>query len=210
MERRSGRFQRLDSIVAGGRAGPAGLRRCTAGTCVRTRAADALAGSPMPDRDRRQCLSPRRRCSPLDGFGFLSPSSSDPPARYAVLEHDVRASRRERHGRLHVIPRRPTQPYRRLPLKTNCWKRFTMNSCISSARWAAVDDRGHPLATGDSAVHFGHRERIGELERAEQEQPGLFFCANYRGGVSISDCISRGTETAQWVAAHLGPSGRVR
>jgi hypothetical protein len=42
------------------------------------------------------------------------------------------------------------------------------------------------------------------LDQSERDWPGLFFCANYRGGVSISDCISRGTETASIAARHLG------
>ncbi|MGB0128308.1 MAG: protoporphyrinogen oxidase [Rhodocyclaceae bacterium] len=35
----------------------------------------------------------------------------------------------------------------------------------------------------------GHERRMGVLERAEQSLPGVYFCANYRGGISVGDCI---------------------
>lgn len=35
----------------------------------------------------------------------------------------------------------------------------------------------------------GHFERMAALEAAEGDLPGLFFCANYRGGISVADCI---------------------
>ena len=57
---------------------------------------------------------------------------------------------------------------------------------------------------------FGHRERIAILEQAERLHFGLVFCANYRGGVSISDCIGRGTEAAQALVRQLGPAGEHR
>ncbi len=34
-----------------------------------------------------------------------------------------------------------------------------------------------------------HLERMAALDEAEMEFPGLFFCANYRGGVSVGDCV---------------------
>lgn len=51
--------------------------------------------------------------------------------------------------------------------------------------------------------NLGHAARIGKLEQAERAVPGLFFCANYRGGVSIGDCIKSADRTAGAVRAFL-------
>ena len=51
---------------------------------------------------------------------------------------------------------------------------------------------------------MGHLQRIARVEEAERSIPGLYFCANYRGGVSIGDCVKSGHATAERVAGHLG------
>jgi oxygen-dependent protoporphyrinogen oxidase len=35
----------------------------------------------------------------------------------------------------------------------------------------------------------GHGERLAAVERAEREQPGLFFLGNYRGGISVGEVV---------------------
>jgi oxygen-dependent protoporphyrinogen oxidase len=54
---------------------------------------------------------------------------------------------------------------------------------------------------------FGHLQRIAQVERAERELPGLYFCANYRAGVSISDCITNGEAMAHTVSEYLAGAG---
>ncbi len=51
--------------------------------------------------------------------------------------------------------------------------------------------------------NLGHAARIGTLEQAEHAVPGLFFCANYRGGVAIGDCIKSADRTAGAVLTFL-------
>jgi oxygen-dependent protoporphyrinogen oxidase len=51
---------------------------------------------------------------------------------------------------------------------------------------------------------LGHAARIAALERAEAAAPGLFFRANYRGGVSVGDCIKSARAAATAVASFLG------
>lgn len=53
---------------------------------------------------------------------------------------------------------------------------------------------------------MGHLQRMAKVEEAERALPGLYFCANYRGGVSIGDCVKAGHATADRVAAQLGRS----
>jgi oxygen-dependent protoporphyrinogen oxidase len=44
--------------------------------------------------------------------------------------------------------------------------------------------------------NLGHADRVRPLEDAERARPGLFFCASYRGGVSVGDCIKSAHATA--------------
>ncbi|MFN7087343.1 MAG: protoporphyrinogen oxidase [Burkholderiales bacterium] len=50
---------------------------------------------------------------------------------------------------------------------------------------------------------LGHAARIRQIEDAERRLPGLFFCANYRGGVSIGDCIKSAGLAAEKAATFL-------
>jgi oxygen-dependent protoporphyrinogen oxidase len=51
---------------------------------------------------------------------------------------------------------------------------------------------------------LGHLDRIARVEQAEQDIPGLFFCANYRGGIAVGDCITSADRAAGSVAQFLG------
>jgi oxygen-dependent protoporphyrinogen oxidase len=50
---------------------------------------------------------------------------------------------------------------------------------------------------------LGHLGRMAQVEEAEKAVPGLRFCANYRGGVSVGDCIANGHRTAESLGAWL-------
>jgi protoporphyrinogen/coproporphyrinogen III oxidase len=67
------------------------------------------------------------------------------------------------------------------------------------ARWVRVTrwERAIPQYT------LGHLERMARLETAERELPGLCFCANYRGGISVADCVKSAHAMAERVAAGL-------
>jgi oxygen-dependent protoporphyrinogen oxidase len=56
---------------------------------------------------------------------------------------------------------------------------------------------------------IGHLNRIAALERAERDAPGLFLRANYRGGVSVGDCIKSAQATVDEVLAYLGGAAPV-
>jgi oxygen-dependent protoporphyrinogen oxidase len=56
----------------------------------------------------------------------------------------------------------------------------------------------------------GHGQRMAALEAAERELGGLFFCANYRGGISVADCIKSAHALAERVLApRVGAAGAV-
>lgn len=50
---------------------------------------------------------------------------------------------------------------------------------------------------------LGHLERVARAEAAQQVLPGLHFSANWRGGVSVGDCIRNAHLNAEAVAARL-------
>jgi oxygen-dependent protoporphyrinogen oxidase len=50
---------------------------------------------------------------------------------------------------------------------------------------------------------LGHQGRVARAEAAQRALPGLFFCASWRGGVSVGDCIRNGHLQADAVAAWL-------
>jgi oxygen-dependent protoporphyrinogen oxidase len=50
----------------------------------------------------------------------------------------------------------------------------------------------------------GHSARMQAIETAERAQPGLFFCANYRGGVSVGDCVASAECVVDAVADFIG------
>ncbi len=50
---------------------------------------------------------------------------------------------------------------------------------------------------------LGHLERLRHIDAAEVAVPGLFFCANYRGGVAVGDRIKYGNAMAARVGDFL-------
>jgi oxygen-dependent protoporphyrinogen oxidase len=51
--------------------------------------------------------------------------------------------------------------------------------------------------------NLGHLARVQRAEAARQAWPGLFFCANWKGGVSVGDRIEQGRDEAAALVAHL-------
>lgn len=48
---------------------------------------------------------------------------------------------------------------------------------------------------------MGHNQRIQQADIASHKMPGLFYCANWRGGISLADCIKSAHSIADKVAA---------
>jgi oxygen-dependent protoporphyrinogen oxidase len=51
--------------------------------------------------------------------------------------------------------------------------------------------------------NLGHQERLKRIESLLKGLPGFFLAGNYLRGVSVADCILRGSLIAQDVAAYL-------
>lgn len=50
---------------------------------------------------------------------------------------------------------------------------------------------------------LGHLARMQDIDAVERAAPGLYFCANYRGGVSVADCVASADRVADAVAGFL-------
>lgn len=70
--------------------------------------------------------------------------------------------------------------------------------------WHAVT-RWHEAIPQYSLGHLARMQRVAD---AEARLPGLFFGANYRGGVSVGDCITSAHAVAARVDAHLATLAR--
>jgi oxygen-dependent protoporphyrinogen oxidase len=69
-------------------------------------------------------------------------------------------------------------------------------------RWIEITRWTHAIPQ----YNLGHRDRMRPIDDAERALPGLHFCASYRGGVSVGDCIKSAHATADAAARFLqGP-----
>jgi oxygen-dependent protoporphyrinogen oxidase len=58
--------------------------------------------------------------------------------------------------------------------------------------------------------NLGHLERIERITALEREHPGLLFCANWRGGISVGDCIKSAAAVADRLLAYLASAPTLR
>ena len=174
-------------------------------------ASEALRAIRYPPVAVCACVYPREAVQhPLDGFGFLVPTRE----RRRILGTIFSST---------LFPGRA--PEGRVLLTTFVGgARRPETGAQSDAEIAAIvqEELAEILGAAPRAerVHItrwqratpqyeiGHGERIGRLEAAEGRMPGLFFCANYRGGVAMGDCIKSAAGMAERLAAFLGRAGR--
>jgi len=71
---------------------------------------------------------------------------------------------------------------------------------VSAPLWIVITRWTHAIPQ----YNLGHRERLRPVEDAERALPGLFFGANYRGGISVGDCIKSAHAMADNVTRFLG------
>ena len=77
----------------------------------------------------------------------------------------------------------------------------TLVGARAAPRWSEITRWPRAIPQYD----LGHLERLAPLAAAEAAMPGLHFCASYRGGVSVGDCIKSAHATAEAIHAQLAP-----
>jgi oxygen-dependent protoporphyrinogen oxidase len=205
--------------VAGERFGMAFERQARA--VVIATPADAAAGivqamAPVAAQALREIAYPpvtvvasayRRReiLHPLDGFGFLAPARERP----AVLGTLFSSTMFENRAPSEVVVLTTFVGGRRNPQLAaagDAELRGAVQEELARLLGAGADPMWSEITRWPRAIPqytMGHLQRIARVEEAERAAPGLYFCANYRGGVSIGDCVKAGHATAERITGHL-------
>ena len=144
----------------------------------------------------------------LDGFGFLVPkkerrsmlgtlfSSSMFPGRApegAVLLTSFIGGRRN--------PDLPARPDAELAPMIHA-ELAALVGATGTPLWTEITRWPRAIPQYD----LGHLGRVAHVDAAEAALPGLFFCASYRGGVSVGDCIKSAHAVADGVARLVAPA----
>jgi len=142
---------------------------------------------------------------PLDGFGFLIPAREDRRILGTIFSSTL-FPHRVADG--HVLltsfvggMRRPTDAA--LPddeLRTVV--AGELGDLLGAGSPVDVTVTCRPRAIPQYTM--GHAARVERITAVEARNPGLHLCANYRGGISVGDCVASAEATAEAVLTHLG------
>lgn len=141
---------------------------------------------------------------PLDGFGFLAPGRESAPilgCLFASSMFDGRADAGTVVLTTFVGGVRGAAQAQRADDEIADTVAQTLQRYLGAGKpsWQAVTR--WPQAIPQYTL--GHLQRIAVVDGAEAALPGLYFCANWRGGVSIADCIKSAQATVERIARDL-------
>ena len=141
---------------------------------------------------------------PLDGFGFLAPRKEVPPILGCLFSSSMFEGRAAEST---VLLTSFVGGVRSVALALQPESEIAESVAAALARYlGARQPRWQVVTRWTQAIPqytLGHLQRIGRIERVEAQLPGLRFCANWRGGVSVADCIKSAHAAADHVAAFL-------
>ena len=169
-------------------------------------AADALAAIDYAPIAAAACAYRRADIAhPLAGFGFLVPKKERRSILGTLFSSSMFAGRAPEGAVLltsFIGGRRNPE----LPGKPDA----ELAGIVHAELAALVGARSAPLWTEITRwpqaipqYDLGHLGRLAHVEAAETALPGLRFCASYRGGVSVGDCIKSAHATVDAVAGFL-------
>lgn len=129
----------------------------------------------------------------LDGFGVLAPRTEAPAVLGTLFSSSMFAHRTDAaHVLLTSFAGGRRDPQIALAPATAIAARV---QTALTHYLGAEEPLWHEVTVWPQAIpqyDFGHLERMARVAAAETALPGLYFCANYRDGVSISDCVQNG------------------
>jgi protoporphyrinogen/coproporphyrinogen III oxidase len=137
----------------------------------------------------------------LDGFGFLVPAREKRKILGTIWSSSLFSGRApEGHAALTTFIGGSRQP--ELTKKDDA----ELVSMTATELAALMGVKGRPVFHRVSRwlraipqYHLGHLERMETVERFERVHPGLFLTGNFRGGISVGDCIINSEKNAERV-----------
>jgi oxygen-dependent protoporphyrinogen oxidase len=142
---------------------------------------------------------------PLDGFGFLVPAKEQRRILGTIWSSSLFPGRSPSgHALLTTFVGGSHQPQ----LTEEDDDRIT--SIVVEELSSIMGVKGNPVfkkifrwPRAIPQYNLGHLSIIGDIESFEQRHPGLFLSGNYRGGISVGDCIMSSEKMARLVMGYL-------
>jgi len=170
-------------------------------------AAAALEAVPYPPVAVCACAYSRAAVEhPLDGFGVLIPRRERRAVLGTIFSSTLFPNRAPAGSVLLTTfvggarnPQRALQGDKAIAATVQA-ELSGLLGAHGAAQWVRVTcwPRAIPQYT------LGHLQRMAQVARAEHDRPGLFFCANYRGGIAVGDCVKSAAAVAGRVVQALG------
>jgi oxygen-dependent protoporphyrinogen oxidase len=185
--------------------------------------ANVIAGLPWPDEVAAACarvpalsfppvttlvLGYRREqvAHPLDGFGMLIPFVEHKRVLGAIFSSNLFPERAPAgHVSLMVFlggARMPDCAYRELA-DAVALAQGELGGLLGITG-EPVFARHHHWPAAIPQYNVGHGDFLAALAAIESRWPGLHFCANFRGGPGVSDCIDSAIRTSEHILYTLG------
>jgi oxygen-dependent protoporphyrinogen oxidase len=145
---------------------------------------------------------------PLDGFGYLVPEVEDRKTLGTIWSSSLFEGRAPTgHVALTTFLGGARQP------EVAALEDLQLLSLVRSELGSIMKVQGEPVYSrinrwGKAIPQYnlGYGAVMESLEQVERRSPGLFFCSNYRGGISVGDCVMSADRTAQTVVSFLKSS----
>lgn len=134
---------------------------------------------------------------PLDGFGFLIPAVEGRKMLGTIFTSTI-FSDRVGEGRVLLTSFVGGMRQPELARQSDAAIGDLVQGEIAELLGARAPAEAVHVTTWERAIPQytrGHLARIALVEAVEKKYPGLFFCANYRGGISVGDCVKSADRT---------------
>lgn len=139
----------------------------------------------------------------LDGFGFLIPPCESQPLLGAMWDSTIFPHRSDaNHVTFTLFVGGGIQKtiFEKDPVDiTSPIKAFESLMGINAP---PIKSAHHIWRHAIPQYTLGHQKRIHRLEQFEKKHPGFYLFGNYRGGISIGDCIRNSFELAKRIMDH--------
>ena len=141
---------------------------------------------------------------PLDGFGFLAPRRESPPILGCLFSSSMFGGRADSSA---VLLTTFVGGVRSAPLALQSEEELAAGVTAALQGYLGARQPLWQVVTrwpqAIPQYTLGHLQRLAAVERAEAESPGLRLCANWRGGVSVADCIKAAHASVEAVQQFL-------